>query len=124
MKKDLEEAVSIYKDQIGFLKLEIEVSREDKKALQIQVLKLEDALIAIRAPQAYADLTADRGVNESDWTDEDRETAKQVYAVEQAYLRNIEEPIFQNADEMTDMLKSTLIKDRTESTSLHDNDES
>lgn len=128
-KKDLEEAVALYKEQIDFFKKQNQILLDEKEKYRLNVEKLQDALINIRAPEAYADYRADMaditGIPEDE--PKDRERIRQVKQIQDTFLRSMEQPLFagiKNAEEMEELLAPALSQHAGETPSIHDNEES
>lgn len=119
-----DEAVSIYKEQIEFLKTQIEELREEKIELRKQVLALQDALMNIRAPAAYEDLRRDRiPIDEENM--ESAKANKRFYEeILPGHIKNIEEPMFKDPEDMIRTLSSVMSEQGLKSESLHNNSES
>jgi phage shock protein A len=124
-KKDYEELVGVYKDTINNLRELIEDLKKDKKTLQEQVFKLQDGLMAVRAPEAYRDHRADLSMlDDSPVSEEARERRRIHTEVTQKYLDGMESPLFTGAEEMLEGLTNIVLKDAGETEPLHENDES
>lgn len=123
-KKDIEEIVQLYKDQVETYKELLTKEREDKQNLQEQVLRLQDALVNIRAPEAYRDQQNDKFVDEP-VDDEYKRKARLYSSVTEKYINGLEDPMFKDADDMIDMLESVALQNGPkEPDSLHENSES
>ncbi len=124
-KQDLEEKLNLFKEQIEFLKEQLLAAREDKESYVSQVGKLQDALINIRAPDAYRDMKADEGVPDPAMG-EYMEREMQVQKYLDRYANDIEKPLFQSGEELQAWLEGTLMETSnvTEPSSLHNNEES
>lgn len=128
-KKELEDVIALYKEQVSFLKEQNTLLLDEKEKYRLQIEKLQDAIINIRAPEAYRDLVADRAELESraELGEIDREyleRQRQIKEVEKTWLSNLERPLFKNADDMAEMLGSSLLRTPPESKSIHENSES
>lgn len=123
-KKEFEEVLQIYKDQIVTLKETVQQLREEKIKLQEQNFSLQEGLLNIRAPEAYRDLMADRA-DVPDLSLEERERQRVHGEIQNRYLQNLEKPLFSSADDMTLFLSEALNSgEPMSSKSIHGNDES
>lgn len=125
-KSELLEIIEVYKDQIAFLKGQVQEIKDEKDELRAQVEKLQDAIINVRAPEAYKDLMYDKHVQQSDLDPEEIEKQKKTLEIEKLYLQDIESPTFRSGEDIELLLMSGMIKGATQSqdTSIHGNDES
>ena len=121
-KKDFDEILLIYKDQITDLKERIISLREEKETLQAQVFRLQDGLMSVRAPEAYRDQQAD--LTELPVDEEATRRVIETQNLQRRYLAGMEETLFKDGDELVDMLGSVLLKTANESESIHGNQES
>ena len=122
-KKDIEELLDLYKDQITGLREQVTQLREEKIALQDQNFRLQEGLLNIRAPEAYRDMIADRAPDVG-ISPEAADRTKQIKNLTGQFINSVEQPLFKNADDMLRMLSSTISEGGIESKSLHNNDES
>lgn len=108
----MEQMIQIYKDQIEVLQSTLNREREDKIRLQDQVDRLQEGLMAVRAPQAYQDQRMDR----LGWEDPNAPTPEEIEErgkrkeIVRRYISNIEEPLFKDTQEMVDMLQGTILR--------------
>ncbi len=119
------EILEAYKSQLNLLNGIITDLREEKAEYQLQISRMQEALIAIRAPEAYRDQRADRlGEPDRDPVEVERQKAKRE--VEQEWLNGIESPTFRNGEELQDLLSGVLFAEASEnsSVSIHGNNES
>jgi len=125
VKKDFEEILTVYKDQIGLLREQIRILQVEKTELQKQLFNLQDGLLNIRAPEAYRDLIADRNPEIMNITPEELQRNKQIDKIHREYVANIEQPLFKSADELISILSPALsAKGIAATQSLHENTES
>lgn len=124
MSKNDQKLISIYEDQIESLKQTIEDLRSEIKEVRSQNHHLQNGLLAIQAPQAYADMVYDR--TPKDEKDQERaEKSKKLNSIRDQWVAKLEEPIFRTADDMTRMLGGVIASKGIEATkSLHGNNES
>ena len=125
-KADLEEQVQLYKEQMTFLREQLEDAREERNEYRLQVDKLQDALINIRAPDAYRDMKADELAPEEYITDVARSRQQQLQEATGRIMRQIEEPLFVDGNDLDDLLMTALNRDSvpSEAVSIHGNNES
>lgn len=124
-KKDYEEILQIYKDQIDSLKIQVQELREEKANLQDQNFRLQEAIVNVRAPEAYRDMVADRQPVKG-LSPEEVEKNKQIRDVYNQHFQNIEDSLFKNPDDMFRLLSPALNSGPGPQAreSLHSNDES
>ena len=126
-KKDLEEGILLYKEQIDFYREQLVDAKEEKQALSLQVSKLQDALINIRAPEAYRDHLADGYDYKDPRTDEEKEHQRLVNEAEQRYIKSMEDgSMFVDGDDMVEALTAAAHRGskQRQDISIHDNSES
>jgi regulator of replication initiation timing len=122
-KRDYDEMLTVYKDQIGMLKETIGTLREENHRLSQQVFKLQDGLMAVRAPEAYRDYRNDM-IPEVVMPEEEKAKLQQNADLMKRYLNNIEQPLFRSASDMEEILAPTLFGNVNKTESIHDNSES
>lgn len=125
-KSELGEMLAAYKEQIAFLKAELEEARKREEKLNGQVNRLQDGLMNIRSPEAYRDMKVD--FNAPTTTAEQAEArareAKQLTIREQ-YVRAMEGDIFKSKEDIEDLMNTVLLAgNKVGSKSLHGNSES
>lgn len=124
-KQQIEDLLQIYKDQIETYKHLLEKEREDKEKLHLQIEKLQDALVNVRAPEAYRDWKFEKLGLADEYDPEQIEHAKVHRDVQQQYISGLEKPLFNNAEEMIDALSSIAVQaGPKEYDALHENSES
>ncbi len=97
----------------------------DRVELQSQVTKLQDALVAAKAPEAYRDQQIEREDQTQVPVSADRiEKNRIIQDTTEAYMNSLEKPLFQSADDLDALLARSLMRDRKGPASLHGNDES
>lgn len=117
----METTIALLKDQIVDLKLE-------KKELRVQLQHTQEALIAKEAPEAYRDRKyaeeqAAIPPLSAEQKEQQRVLAKRAEVASQ-YVRDLEGPLFTDADDMISTLMGAVGVPLSESSSLHGNDES
>lgn len=125
-KQELGEMLAAYKEQISFLKAELEEARKREEKLNLQVERLQGGLMNIRAPEAYKDMRADAYVpTASADMAEAREREAKKMAIREQYVRNMEGDIFRSQEDIEDLMNTVLLAgNRVGSKSLHGNNES
>jgi regulator of replication initiation timing len=124
-KKEMDEFIQLYKDQLEFYREQLETLRTENEQLRQQNFSLQDGLLNVRAPEAYRDLQADRAPADG-LTIEEKEK-RRVYNEEvAAHLQNLERPTFESPDDFSYFMGRVLNEKGPEvgSESLHGNDES
>lgn len=97
----------------------------DRVELQSQVTKLQDALVAAKAPEAYRDQQIEREDQTQVPVSEERiEKNRIIQNTTEAYMNSLEKPLFQSADDLDALLARSLMRDQKGPASLHGNDES
>jgi len=123
IKKDRDELLVVLKDQVTFYKDQVIVLREEKTELQKQLFSLQEALVNIRAPEAYRDLIRDRVPMEPQ-NELEREKQRIYSQILPEHLSNIERPIFNSPEDMIRALTPVLGTPAVGAESLHENTES
>lgn len=125
-KKDFEEILLIYKDQIESFRSQIRELREEKVALIDQNNRLQEAIINIKAPEAYGDLIYDRHSSKfPNLGQEEMEKSKAAKRVLETHLKVVEQPLFVDANDMIEKLAPALTANGIVATeSIHNNSES
>ena len=122
-KRDRDELLLILKDQVEFFKNQVVNLKEEKELLQKQNFNLQDALVAIRSPEAYRDLQRDNVPINPLIAEEMKK--QQVYATYlPKYLKTLEGPTFENVDDMIKTLGGVISEEGIKSESIHGNTES
>lgn len=111
--------------KIESLEEQLKSAHADKEELKQQVIRLQDALIANRAPEAYRDQIIEReDARRPPMDPELLERNRITKEVTEAYLNNMERPLFRTGDDIEDMLATSIMRHQKPPTSLHGNDES
>lgn len=132
-KADLMRENSLLREQIDLLKKTLSDGDEEKKRLRDQVDRLQEGLMASRAPEAYRDQRLDK----LGWDDPYQISPEQMKErnkkadMMNAYLRAIEEPLFghsvdaESIERTLSLIESSVLKNsNTTPSSIHGNDES
>jgi len=115
-------------------KREIELLREqildlkEERSMLIQQLKAtQEALVAKESPEAYRDMMDSRMSDSKILTPEEKEEQrlkKQKTAIYEAYINELESPLFKDADDIKQVLTRVTNLPISEAESLHGNAES
>lgn len=124
-KKDIERELWEYKAKVKSLEDQLVVARIDKQELQLQVGKLQDAVLSIQAPEAYRDQKVKDYENASEPVSPEETERRRVYAkVYTEYMNGMEGPLFRGPEEMDDLLEASLLRGDHAPGSIHGNNES
>jgi len=125
-KKDYEEILEIYKDQMLSLREQVAELRVDKAALQEQNFRLQDSIMNVRAPEAYRNMVADRLPQPTGMSPEEKKRQQEYTYTYNSIIKAVEEPLFRGADDIFKMLTPALNGDGgpEDVGSIHGNDES
>ena len=111
--------------KIESLEVQLQAAQADKEELKAQIEKLQDALVSVRAPEAYRDQQIEKDeATRVPISDEILERNKLIQETTTEYINGIERPLFKSWDDMDDLLTHALLKDVEGPGSLHGNDES
>lgn len=115
-----------YKEQIGFLKAELGEARAREEKLNEQVVRLQNGIMAVRAPEAYRDMKADaREVSISAEQAAAMIKGQQTQKIRERYIRQMEGDIITSGQDLNDMMNSLLASgNKVGSKSPHGNLES
>ncbi len=122
-KKEFDEILGIYKDQLNLFKEQVLQLREEKAILQDQNFRLQDGLLSIRAPDAYREAVIDRQPP-FEVDEEQKAHQTQVREIQDTYLREMEKPLFSTAEDMLMHLGGALSDGAMKTQSLRGNEES
>ena len=124
-KKDIERELWEYKGRVKSLEEQLVIARLDKQELQVQVTKLQDGVLSIQAPEAYRDQRVKEYEEQSEPVSaEEVEKRKLQAKVYRDYMNGMEGPLFHNAEEMDDLITSSLLRGDHSPDSLHGSNES
>ena len=125
-KIELGEILAAKNEQIDFLKAELLESRNREGKLNEQVVRLQDGLMAIRAPEAYRDMRMD--ARETPISAEQLESMKkhqEIQKTRERYVRAMEGDVIKTKEDLDDLMNTVLLKgNNVGSKSLHNNSES
>jgi hypothetical protein len=121
----IERELAFSEAQVGSLEGQLRAAQLDKAELQAQVTKLQDALVSVRAPEAYRDQQIEREDEfKEPISEETLNRNKIIQETTTEYINGLEGPLFKSFDDMDDLLTSALIRDTQGPASIHGNDES
>ncbi len=124
-KRDIERELYRAEAKVESLQEMLESAQTDRVELQSQVTKLQDALVAAKAPEAYRDQQIEKAeANRTPISDEQRERSRIIQKTTDAYVQGIEKPMFRDAQDMDDLLSRSLMRNIEAPGSLHNNEES
>jgi chromosome segregation ATPase len=124
-KVDIERELAFSEARVESLEGQLQTAQADKVELQAQVTKLQDALVSIRAPEAYRDQQIER--EEADrvpMSDEAKDRNRITQETTTEYMNNLEGPLFKDAYALDDLLTTALVRANKGPVSIHGNDES
>ena len=125
-KQEIGEVLEAYKSQISFLKEELIQARAREEKLTNQVEKLQDGVMAVRAPEAYRDMRADeREVTITADQAEFQKKAYQIRRIRESYIQSIEGNALKTGEDLDAMMESVITRGHVmQSKSPHQNSES
>ena len=123
--KEKERELIFCQAKIESLDEQLKAVRAEKDELKEQVRRLQDALIAATAPEAYRD----RKIEEAEaarepLTPEEQEKIRIQKEFTKQYLNSLEKPTFTSGEDLDDMLLASLARNAKPPGSLHGNSES
>jgi len=123
--KEIERELIFCQAKIESLEEQLRTAHADKEVLVEQINRLQDALISVRAPEAYRDQIIEReDARRVPIDPEVLERNRITKEVTEAYLNGMERPLFRTGDDMEDLLTTSLLRHHKPAASLHGNDES
>ncbi len=124
-KAELERELIFCKARIEALEEQLRGALAEKQGLFLQVEKLTDSLISVRAPDAYRDQWLDKQEPTAPLSKDRLERNRITKEFTEQYMNAMEKPMFQSGEDLDDLLTTGIIRD-TDITpeSLHGNDES
>lgn len=125
-KAELGEILAAKNEQIDFLKAELSESRNREAKLNEQVIRLQDGLMAIRAPEAYRDMRSDaRETTVPAEVIEAQKKYMQEQKFRERYVRAMEGDVIQTKEDLDELMNTVLMRgNNVGSKSLHGNTES
>jgi len=124
-KAELEKELAFCRGRIEALEQQLETVQGEKSGLFEQIIKLQDSLISVTAPEAYRDQQIEKEGPLPGPSSETIERNKIYSEFTTKYLNSIEGPMFRNGDDIDDLITTGIIRDHsTTPDSLHGNDES
>ncbi len=125
-KRELERQIDYGQAKIESLEERLITSNDDKEKLLLQIVSLQDALISIKAPEAYRDQRiAEEDEKRTPISQELLDKNRITQEVTTRYMNDLESPLFRSADDLDDLLRTGIIADLdTAGKSLHGDNES
>ena len=124
-KKELERELWESKARVVSLEEQVVLARLDKQELQLQVNKLQDAVLSIQAPEAYRDQKVkDFEESVTPLSAEEKEKREIQAKVYRDYMNGMEGSLFRSAEDLDDLLESSLLRGNHAPGSIHGNNES
>lgn len=124
-KKELERELWESKARVVSLEEQVVLARLDKQELQLQVNKLQDAVLSIQAPEAYRDQQIKDFEEKSTPISEEEKEKRDIQArVYREYMNGMEGSLFRSAEDLDDLLESSLLRGDHSPGSIHGNNES
>ena len=124
-KKDIERELIHAEAKIDSLQALLDSAQTDKVELKSQVTKLQDALVAAQAPEAYRDQQLAR--EEADripMSQDEMDRNKIIHDTTTAFISNLEKPLFRDANDLDDLLARSAMRNIKPPASIHGNEES
>lgn len=122
-KRDTERELIHAEARIESLQTLLESAQTDREELKLQVTKLQDALVAARAPEAYRDQQiAKEEENRTPMAQEQIDKNRLIKDTTDEYMRGLERHL--DTEDLDAFLARGLMRDQKGPPSLHGNDES
>lgn len=123
--RDTERELIYAEAKIESLTALLESAQADRAELKVQVTKLQDALVAARAPEAYRDQQLEReDAKRIPLSPEEIERNRIFAETTTEYMGSLERPLFRDANDLDDLLARSLMRNIQTPASLHGNNES
>ncbi len=124
-KGDIERELIHAEARIDTLQTLLDSAQADRGELKSQVTKLQDALVAARAPEAYRDQQIEREeANRTPLSTEELERNRLASKTTTEFMSSLEKPLFRSADDLDELLARSLMRAQEGPVSLHGNEES
>jgi chromosome segregation ATPase len=124
-KRDIERELIHAEARVETLQALLDSAQADRGELKSQVTKLQDALVAARAPEAYRDQQLAREEeNRVPMDPEVLEKNRLIAETTTEYMSGLEKPLFRDANDLDDLLSRALMRTIEPPASIHGNDES
>jgi len=124
-RKDVERELIFAEAKIESLKDQLTIATATISELKGQIERLQDALISVRAPEAYRDQQIEKDDRARIPVSQEVVDRNKVYIdTTKEYLNSIEQPLIRHPDELDDLIAHALLQDHKGPTSLHGNNES
>jgi hypothetical protein len=122
---DIERELIMAEARAESLQTLLDSAQTDREELRSQVTKLQDALVAARAPEAYRDQQIAREEeNRIPVSEEQLERNRTIQNTTTEFMSSLEKPTFRSADDLDALLARSLMRDAEGPASLHNNEES
>ena len=124
-KAELERELIFCKARVEALEEQLRGALAEKQGLFLQVEKLQDSLISIRAPDAYRDQQLDKEEPRAPMSPETLERNRVTKDFTERYMNDLEGPTFRNGYDLDELITTGIIRDTDMvPESIHGNDES
>jgi hypothetical protein len=124
-KAELERELTFCKARIEALEEQLKGATAHSDTLLLQVEKLQDSLISIRAPDAYRDQQLEKEEPRPPISAETLEKNKVTKKFTEDWFNAIEGPLFRSGDDLDDLITTGIVRDTDMvPESIHGNDES
>ncbi len=125
-KREAERQLEYSQIKIESLEERLIASNDDKEKLLLQIVNLQEALISIKAPEAYRDQKiAEEDEKRTPISEEKLERNRITQEVTTEYMNSLEGPLFRTPDDLDDLLRTSIIADLdVAGKSLHGDNES
>ncbi len=124
-KAELERELIFCKARVEALEEQLRGALAEKQGLFLQVEKLQDSLISIRAPDAYRDQQLEKEEPRAPMSPEMQERNRITKDFTERYMNDLEGPTFRNGYDLDELITTGIIRDTDMvPESIHGNDES
>ncbi len=124
-KAELERELIFCKARIEALEEQLRGALDEKKGLFLQVEKLTDSLISVRAPDAYRDIQLEKEEPRPPMSPETQERNRVTKDFTERYMSDLEKPMFRDGYDLDELITTGIIRDTDMvPESIHGNEES
>jgi hypothetical protein len=124
-KAELERELIFCKARIEGLEEQLKGANARSDTLLLQVEKLQDSLISVRAPDAYRDIQLGKEEPRAPMSSAAMENNRITKEFTEKYMSAMEGPLFRDGNDLDDLITSGIVRDTDMvPASLHRNDES
>ena len=124
-KAELERELIFCKARMEALEEQLRGANARSDTLLLQVEKLQDSLISVRAPDAYRDIQIEKEGPLTPISPETLEKNRITKEVTEGYMAAIEGPLFRDGNDLDDLITTGIIRDTDMvPESIHGNEES